>query len=740
MQTSKTCLLPFILMIVGLNISNAQSNLAQNYDFESYNNCNVVLGPEGGARLNIYPNLLPSWRHKINGGSPDYFHSCMGDAVRDLLSEASPKSGNGMIGFIPNFLKDFGKEWEGTGEYIIGTLKKPLVANKRYYVEFNVKFRDNFTTATDGISLYLTSDTSFVPSNCAFQRCGFVLNSSQMQTVVSNPSGNVITDKKNWTKISGEITAKGGEVFAVIGYFKSTPPKLNKLIQTPFADKYYSTYYFIDNVRIWDTELGVCPNNLLTNGGFETPKQVSSAMNFPDNWTSIGRNCFYGQVSSQYPTGSNLVKYPYSQSNGNEQWLEICSHLGTYSPNENQAFTSKLKAPLRIGNKYLMSFYSSTNNVIPFGRGKISIKFSTTPYGSWDKNIGGNPVFNDFEIQGETNKWHYHEVEFIANNSYEYTVIQAKDGHHLAIDEVCIVDMNEIEPPKTVNLNAGGRHGDFNGDVKIDLLYFGAESTVVALNDGQKFGFDNWQTAKRGIFDFWTVGDFNGDGKDDILNAYENVGVMVFLSNGKTFLVGSKWTGYGVAAEQFWTVGDFNGDGKDDLLRTEAGVGVHVLTSTGTVFQNPVKWTGAGFGTEGFWSVGDFNGDGKDDILRNEPGKGVQVLVSNGNSFASPVTWSGSAYGQIEKSWRVGDFNNDGKDDILRTTFKAGDDDIEVLLSTGTSFRNPQKWIKIDITPAAVLAGDFNGDKFYDILYFDKTTKMVCLSNGVKFSNPIKWQ
>ena len=108
-------------------------------------------------------------------------------------------------------------------------------------------------------------------------------------------------------------------------------------------------------------------------------------------------------------------------------------------------------------------------------------------------------------------------------------------------------------------------------------------------------------------------------------------GADVFLSNGSSFVSAGSWTGAGNDAH--WYVGDFNGDGKDDIFRHNAGVsGAEVFLSNGSSFISAGSWTGAG--NDGRWYVGDFNGDASDDIMRYSPGvSGGEVFLSNGSSF-----------------------------------------------------------------------------------------------------------
>ena len=175
---------------------------------------------------------------------------------------------------------------------------------------------------------------------------------------------------------------------------------------------------------------------------------------------------------------------------------------------------------------------------------------------------------------------------------------------------------------------------DFNGDGNADLavLNTGPSSVNVLLGNGNgsfRLAANLSETYGRAI----AVGDFNGDGKPDIAVGFANeiapsmAGVYVFLGNGNgTF---KSPVNYPLALPQkFGQVGslfagDFNGDGKTDLVETvEAYNGsapetVYIATFLGNgdgTFQAPSLQIIPGLQQLGSAVAGDFNGDGKIDI------------------------------------------------------------------------------------------------------------------------------
>jgi hypothetical protein len=115
-------------------------------------------------------------------------------------------------------------------------------------------------------------------------------------------------------------------------------------------------------------------------------------------------------------------------------------------------------------------------------------------------------------------------------------------------------------------------------------------------------------------------GDFNSDGKSDILWQNDDGTASLSLQSGSAQIV---WANPGPA----WHVkdsGDFNGDGRSDILwqNDDGTVAIWELNGT-SVIGGGVVWANPGPA----WHVkgsGDFNGDGKSDILwQNDDGTGA---------------------------------------------------------------------------------------------------------------------
>ncbi len=136
--------------------------------------------------------------------------------------------------------------------------------------------------------------------------------------------------------------------------------------------------------------------------------------------------------------------------------------------------------------------------------------------------------------------------------------------------------------------------GDFNGDGKDEILFRNGTNfytTDINSNFSSLGGFgDGW--------DVRAIGDFSGDGKDDLVLFHKDTGSVVKLENGQT----SSYANLGQLDANDWFIvgaGDYNGDGKDDLLVRQYSSGMLGYYANGDFS----KWNEMGRGVDMNWAV-----------------------------------------------------------------------------------------------------------------------------------------
>ena len=272
--------------------------------------------------------------------------------------------------------------------------------------------------------------------------------------------------------------------------------------------------------------------------------------------------------------------------------------------------------------------------------------------------------------------------------------------------------------------------GDFNGDGREDVIGRHAVSGEwwVSLSDatgntGKNIYWGRWSPTAN-----WTsvmVGDFNGDGRDDVVGRVASTGEWwIMRSNaagtGSSNLYWGKWS-----PNVTWTdirVGDFNGDGKDDVAGRVATSGEWWVARTnfnGAASTN-VYW--------GKWSpnvnwttvqVGDFNGDGKADLAGRVATTGEWWLARTNTSGlgSTNVLWGKWAPTVSWTNVQVGDFNGDGRADLVGRVSTTGDWWVALANGNGSGTTN-QLWTNwaTTTTYTDIRVGDFNGDGKSDIV------------------------
>ena len=277
----------------------------------------------------------------------------------------------------------------------------------------------------------------------------------------------------------------------------------------------------------------------------------------------------------------------------------------------------------------------------------------------------------------------------------------------------------------TVNAAAGWHYSDradFNGDGKTDLFFLNDTTHGAAI--WQMNGTQVVSAAQVGTINdaagwhYTTQADFDGDGKSDLLFLNDtNHGVAVWQMNGTQVASAAQVGTINAAAGWAWRdVGDFNGDGKTDLLflnDTTHGVAIWQMNGTQVAAAAQV-----GTITDGwhFADTGDFNGDGKTDLFfLNDTTHGTAIWQMNGTQVASAAP-----VGTITDGWHfadTADFGGDGKTDLL--FFNDTTHGVAVWQMNGTQIASAAPVGTINAGAGWSYSGlvDSNGDGKTDLLF-----------------------
>lgn len=208
-------------------------NLVPNWSFEDTISCPHRQG------VTFY-SYTPPW-FSPSENTPDIYNSCDSYSSTDdslmgvphnWLGYQQAHTGSGYAGF----------EWAQSDDcdYLSVKLKSTLKEGKKYCISFYVNPGNYSYYVIDRIGAYISVDSLHASTY------GYLHYIPQIES----PVGVIIADTVNWTEISGEYTAAGGEQYITIGCFRP-----DSMVQIAYGDTINPPgswpYYYLDDVSAY---------------------------------------------------------------------------------------------------------------------------------------------------------------------------------------------------------------------------------------------------------------------------------------------------------------------------------------------------------------------------------------------------------------------------------------------------------------------------------------------------------
>ncbi|HEX8492498.1 MAG TPA: FG-GAP-like repeat-containing protein [Pyrinomonadaceae bacterium] len=267
--------------------------------------------------------------------------------------------------------------------------------------------------------------------------------------------------------------------------------------------------------------------------------------------------------------------------------------------------------------------------------------------------------------------------------------------------------------PVSVGFNPGSLAvGDFNKDGKSDLVATLGNSKVSVLLGNGTGGFGTASTfAASGNPTSIAAGDLNADGKPDLVTGNLNgFSISVLLGDGLGGF--SAPVTYSTSSNpQFVALGDVNQDSKLDVVTATTSNTVAVLLGNGTgSFGSPAFFTVAS--SPDTVLVRDLNGDGRLDLATANSGTGnISILIGDGSGgFGSLKSYSAGSGPFFVTSSEI---NGDGKPDLLVANISSNN--VSILTGDGAGGFGGARTFNVGLTPLSVAGGDFNADGKIDL-------------------------
>ncbi|MCE9499586.1 MAG: FG-GAP-like repeat-containing protein, partial [Leptospira sp.] len=309
-------------------------------------------------------------------------------------------------------------------------------------------------------------------------------------------------------------------------------------------------------------------------------------------------------------------------------------------------------------NKLAVAFGNGSAFNSPVAMNQITLDTRQTDISTWGGHKG-NDLFGDIDGDGRADFVHFannvHRVYLSTGNGF--------DGGR----DIGFATPDKLENPQLVDMNGDGR-ADFVHIGNNDQIY------VYSYNINTNAPSVQYGISDRGRSEYRWFVDVNGDGRPDFVRLIgKTIKVSLFTGSGFTGPYDSDFSAMSLDVNQLidgdqasqvgkihFDFGDFNGDGKTDIVYNDTYQGrtsgeIHYSNGTGFYY---VGGSAGSFSDDRFSHAADVNGDGRADrvsfydtngtvVARYSTVSASDLLTSVSGSFGKTININYSLSGQV---------------------------------------------------------------------------------------------